>query len=423
MARIKNSAREKPSGIRRAYWLAIGTTAKAYWKAKGAVLRVAAKPGLALRNPPRFPKGKRGLFFRRPQTIRLINRMSAEERKRAIALSRGDKTERFHAIKGVSEYGNPGWVFFLEHALEDPEPIVRREAIFELRSHYDSGAWPRKMDQRKKENFFSRIGRMTRDPDAGVRREALFCLDAIDREMSVGFSKRMLDDSDPKIRVHAARLIVRDQAIEVISDLERHRNDPDPEVRREVRSALHILSDDIRHHTLYAGIKDSKFFESDRVPNAVFDKTGSEIILLGGEKAGAEAIRIIEGQAKEAWVKAFEAEDFWLGFEFEGKKVFDYVPIEPIIKGKKGQYLIGLTGKGHYSVRHRVLGMSLADFMRDPKAGYNAKARAARLARRIEEGLIQLGISHGHIHAGNFVVEMHEGKPRVYAIDFDQARH
>jgi len=50
--------------------------------------------------------------------------------------------------------------------------------------------------------------------------------------------------------------------------------------------------------------------------------------------------------------------------------------------------------------------------------------------KKIEKALETLGVSHGHLHKGNFVVYFDrneegepilENPPRVYAIDFDQA--
>ena len=38
-----------------------------------------------------------------------------------------------------------------------------------------------------------------------------------------------------------------------------------------------------------------------------------------------------------------------------------------------------------------------------------------------EEVLRKLNIKHGHLHDGNFCVEFHQGKIRLYVIDFDEA--
>jgi hypothetical protein len=41
---------------------------------------------------------------------------------------------------------------------------------------------------------------------------------------------------------------------------------------------------------------------------------------------------------------------------------------------------------------------------------------------KINLGLRELGIDHGHKHDRNYLVQMYKGKPRVYLIDFDQAK-
>ena len=136
-----------------------------------------------------------------------------------------------------------------------------------------------------------------------------------------------------------------------------------------------------------------------------------------------------------AWKKAFEAEDAWV------ESGFDYIPIEPILK-KKGKYRIKKFtaqktknpknmgwnetlsgGEVLYAVYTGVInGPILAEFF-TKELDYDKE--------KIYDVLEKLGINYAenhirgkaksHYNLTNFVVEMHEGKPRLYIIDFDLA--
>ncbi len=97
---------------------------------------------------------------------------------------------------------------------------------------------------------------------------------------------------------------------------------------------------------------------------------------------------------------------------------FDYVPIEPILK-IGGKLRAFKTKEGLWRVSTKVLGPTLKNFMLSDEYETNKKLRLMR--EKIEEGLNELNIRHGHLHDNNFCIEFHDGKIRLYAIDFDQA--
>ncbi|MEK6905745.1 MAG: hypothetical protein AABX24_05070 [Nanoarchaeota archaeon] len=146
------------------------------------------------------------------------------------------------------------------------------------------------------------------------------------------------------------------------------------------------------------------------------EKTGSETIVLGGPLQGKAIIRIISDQAFQGWKKAFEAEDVWR------KLGFDYVPIEPILK-IGGKLRAFKTKEGLWRVSTKVLGPTLSKFMySDEYREYKTYGQELFLMQmKIEEGLAKLKVRHGHLHDNNFCIEFHDGKIRLYAIDFDQA--
>lgn len=146
-----------------------------------------------------------------------------------------------------------------------------------------------------------------------------------------------------------------------------------------------------------------------------FNKTGSELTLLGGSLGGVVISRKIDADSFTAWQKAFENSDFW------GKKGFDYTPIEPIIGFKSAKSC-------KVDVSCGVLDMSLAKY---EMMGGEFKHDLNLSAGKIERALVKMGVSHGHIHSWNFCLRFFRNQdghvdfsqsPRVYLIDFDQAR-
>ncbi len=159
-----------------------------------------------------------------------------------------------------------------------------------------------------------------------------------------------------------------------------------------------------------------RFFRKD------FEKDGSETILLDAvpgqpDKTLRERliIRTVTVDAYFSWKKAYESSDFWKS------KGFDYVPIEPIVKVKS-------DGARHVDVFSRVLkGPSIGMWQNETEI---FKENIHEQINKITACLVELGIDHGHIHYGNFVVYFSRNKngevdltspPRLYLIDFDQA--
>ncbi len=170
----------------------------------------------------------------------------------------------------------------------------------------------------------------------------------------------------------------------------------------------------LRSHRLYVGAKQWFFMRRTRgslaeVPRQPFEKTHSRTVLLGGSLAGKAIARIVPRNGFMAWKKAFEAKDIWQ------KAGFDYVPVEPILRAKK-------TKSGEYRVIAGVLQTNLEDFLLGEKGKKSAKM-LARQKEKIKQVMRSLGIVNQHFeHNSDYCVEMHEGKPRLYAIDFDLAR-
>ncbi|MBU0470751.1 MAG: hypothetical protein KKA62_03995 [Nanoarchaeota archaeon] len=168
-------------------------------------------------------------------------------------------------------------------------------------------------------------------------------------------------------------------------------------------------------HALYSGQKPTFFKDVNGklgIVKGKLQKDGSETIVLGGPLLGKAIIRIISDQAFQGWKKAFEAEKVW------GDLGFDYVPIEPILK-IGGKLRAFKTKEGLWRVSTKVLGPTLKNFMRS--GGYETHEELLLMQEKIIDGLNKLKISHGHLHGNNFCIEFHEGKIRLYAIDFDQA--
>ena len=173
---------------------------------------------------------------------------------------------------------------------------------------------------------------------------------------------------------------------------------------------------DYYRHALYAGQPPTFFRDASgriNIRRGKLYKTGSETIVLGGPLLGKVIIRIISDQAFQGWKKAFEAESVWkeLGF--------DYIPIEPILH-RWGKLRAFKTKEGLWRVSTKVLGLSLKRFMTSKEYPLYERELAVMKAN-IVKGLDILKIEHGHLHHGNFCIEMHQGKIRLYAIDFDRA--
>ena len=149
-----------------------------------------------------------------------------------------------------------------------------------------------------------------------------------------------------------------------------------------------------------------------------FAKSGSGTTLLGqfGEESlrGKAIIRHITLPAYLSWKKAFEAHEFWRS------KGFDYVPIEPILSAAPRKNL-------EIDVATQVLGPSTGDW---EEVNRHFRTYISMQRQIIESALTEAGIIHGHLHEWNFCLVFDKNpdgsddytkRPRVYAIDFDQA--
>ncbi len=171
---------------------------------------------------------------------------------------------------------------------------------------------------------------------------------------------------------------------------------------------------------LYAD-KDSPFLKEE------FKKDGSRTVLLDvvpGDEAATlkERVirRIIPLGAYLTWEKVYEAGSFW------EEKGFDYVPIEPIVRVRQNSENSMLT-----DVSTRVIsGPSFGKWKKTQGAPYVDEIE--KQVGEIKKNLDELGIDHGHLHDGNFVLLFERASktgaidlthpPRVYAIDFDQSQ-
>ncbi|MFC1690585.1 hypothetical protein ACFL0W_00265 [Nanoarchaeota archaeon] len=196
-----------------------------------------------------------------------------------------------------------------------------------------------------------------------------------------------------------------------------HRTDY-PLSQASAQNFLELLSDKTEHLKLYSKQR-AEFFEQDRrgfrrssATRKIFEKTGSDIILLGGNLAGKIIVRVISEKAFLAWKKAFEAEEAWK------KAGFDYIPVEPIVRSPSSGELMAYKQKDEsIKVYSKVLGRDLVSISEiqdvDKFMEYN------KVREKIIRVLDDLKIFHGHLHSGNFCFDK-EGK-KLYVIDFDQA--
>ena len=181
---------------------------------------------------------------------------------------------------------------------------------------------------------------------------------------------------------------------------------------------IYQATKDQKYHRLYYE-QPSSFFRKGRegtlglVRRGKLSKTGSQTTVLGGTLTEKVIIRIIPDFAFQSWKKAFEAEDFWKSLGF------DYIPVEPILH-KNGKLRAYKTKKGLWRVSTKVLGPSLAAVINTHEYK-KYRLRLELMKARIISGLRKLNIKHGHLHDGNFCVEFHQGKIRLYVIDFDEA--
>jgi hypothetical protein len=143
-------------------------------------------------------------------------------------------------------------------------------------------------------------------------------------------------------------------------------------------------------------------------------KDGSRTVLLGGKLYKKAMVRVIDRESLTSWVKLSR-----LG-----------IPVEPLLykevtlkDGRKARKLrVHRNKDGTYSVSVGVInGVSLSTFIR-LKENHRHFNEIMRQVKEIKAKLAASGVIHGHAHPGNYVASMENGKPKVYLIDFDQAK-
>jgi len=152
------------------------------------------------------------------------------------------------------------------------------------------------------------------------------------------------------------------------------------------------------------------------LPQEDFEKSDSQLVLLGGTEFAKHIVRYVPKESFECWKEAYLAKKVW---EDNG---FDYIPIEPIFIKSNGQLNAFKMKEGQVGVFAEVLGKNAWDFTRVEKNKHfseEIKRQEERILCVLKE---QLHIDHGHPHEGNFCVEKIGDSVRVYLIDFDRAK-
>lgn len=255
------------------------------------------------------------------------------------------------------------------------------------------------------------IEQMLNDKDVDVRIAGIFGLTRLQSRKSILLIEQLLRDPYFTVRLHAV------EALDILGydNLKTIRpmlEDPSLDVKIAAAKFFYNRTGDLSYHRLYQELSSEgnrRFFEPGKtgtlgfVRRRKFEKTGSRTVLLGGKYTGKIIVRIIKEESYNAWKKALES-DIW---EKEG---FDYVPVEPIIRA--------YPFRGKKRVMYRVFA-GVIDGHTLARSLYRGDLSST--VTKIQKALIKIEVWHGHPHERNFVVAMHEGKPRLYLIDFDQA--
>ena len=266
------------------------------------------------------------------------------------------------------------------------------------------------------------------------------------RAMLLPIIREELQDTDFTVREVAARMIAHAPESErvslireglqhtdfnvraVVARMIAHAPESEQEELRKIYYTMEIKEVDesklqnIAFSTpLYNGV-------SEDFARQLFPKTGSRLTLLGSSPMspdkdkknslqGRVIIRHILFPSYNEWSRAFESPKFW---KEEG---FDYVPVEPVLRARLDPKI-----SVDVAVFTRVLGPSVAEWQGETNL---FSSHINKEMDRILKALEKFGVEHGHANRGNFCLVFHrseDGKanftrpPRVYMIDFDQAR-
>jgi len=249
------------------------------------------------------------------------------------------------------------------------------------------------------------------------------------------FINRLMYSHIPQVKDHAIYTMAYCNEPESLGYLQERLKHADLPTRKACVKAISFLKP--RDYELYSELSESPWFKNNKrsIIRLGHQKDGSTTTLLGGKlydkaiiRGGAfvvhsgkgKIVSVLQGiapQSFEAWRKAFE---------FNWKKSgLAHNPIEPILRKNK-KYRAYKNKDGTYRVSTGVIqGTSLHMFFRRAVSNGEGSWKITREIKRqktiIDTTLAKLKILHSHDHPANYVIEMVEGKPRVYIIDFDAA--
>lgn len=337
-----------------------------------------------------------------------IQVLPQEDKNILVQLTSPNPRERCNAILSAAYFKLLQYnlkIRLFELMAEDSDAEVRRTALYILGELQSTKSIPL-------------IEKKLEDKDSTVRKAALNALGRLTAKASIPLIEYLLDDTVAKVRAAAIYALTVLNSFKSAERIAPMRKDPAPNVCEAAQEFMRIAISTVKGHQLYREqiLSDDKpFFDSNaRIVRREFIKTGSETVLLGGKLVGQVIIRIISEPAFLAWKKAFEAKEVWQ------KAGFDYVPVEPILM--KGNELRAYKTKdGRYRVYTKVLGPSLNEYLQnisEPEIKFRLNNNVNRIITVLT---LDLDIHHGHTHLKNFCVEIVDGKPRLYIIDFDQA--
>jgi hypothetical protein len=180
------------------------------------------------------------------------------------------------------------------------------------------------------------------------------------------------------------------------------------------KELLEIAKREAEQYLIESPLYADKNISDEHFSRQKFEKSGSELVLIGGKLKDNTIHHRIELEPFLAWQKLYEDFELWK------KEGFDYVPVEPIRSFR-------MNKKGSVDVYSGVLDLSLAEWLR---MGGDFSEELKEEMEAIKEISDKNDVFHGHPHKSNFCLRFwRDGKgnvdfsrkPRIYMIDFDQA--
>ncbi|MFA6420537.1 MAG: HEAT repeat domain-containing protein, partial [archaeon] len=241
-----------------------------------------------------------------------------------------------------------------------------------------------------------------------------------------------LYDESPMVRVGAAHTLggIRGREKILAHNLLSDRlmdSGADLEIRNACIQGLSIIYDRPTFALYMGNYEDQALFDKSRkLVRAIKPKTGTSTVLLGGDLYEKVIIRggrlFFNGKPYGVGLPKSSVEAWKEAYEFNWKSVgLDYNPIEPILKDKKGNYLIKKNKDGTFRVYAGVL-PAFTHFAFTRKEGTKKYVGDVKRNGKIVLDTLDSMMWHGHMHPFNLLVGVKEGKARVYAIDFDRAK-